>query len=136
MLHRRLNYMIYLKRRHCFISLTIFFHRRQHVLRHEKYRARKNEHKSLSLNKIASQINTINSRRYDNNINYLSQRIDLNRDINVYTVDKHLRYEHTHVYQCKLCMKDSRRLFELITFNIRISFIFFKLRWVSARYIQ
>ena len=86
--------------------------------------------------KSLHKLNTINSRRYDDNINHLSRRIGLNRDADVCNVNKHLRHEHTHICQCRSCTKDSRKLLELIMFNLRISFIFLKLRWVSARHVQ
>ena len=81
-------------------------------------------------------LNTVNSRRYDDDINYLSRRIDLNHDANVCNVDRHLRHKYTHVCQYKSCMKNSRRLLKLITFNLRISFTFSKLRWISAKHVQ
>ena len=81
-------------------------------------------------------LNTVNSRRYNDNIDHLSQRIDLTYDANVYNADKHLRYEHTHVCQCRSCTKDFRKLLELVTLNLQISFIFSRLRWVSARHVQ
>ena len=81
-------------------------------------------------------LNTVNNQRYDDNINHLSRRIDLNRDANACNADKHLRHEHTHVCQCRSCTKDSRRLLELITLNLQISFTLSRLRWVSARHVQ
>ena len=80
-------------------------------------------------------LNTINSRRYDDDINHLSRRIDLNRDANVCNADRYLRHKHTHICQCRLCTKDSRRLLELVTLNLRISFILLKFRWISARHV-
>ena len=81
-------------------------------------------------------LNTTNSRRYDDGINHLSRRIGLNRDADVYNADRHSRHEHTHVCQCRSCTKDSRKLLELITLNLRISLTFSRFRWVSARHVQ
>ena len=81
-------------------------------------------------------LNTVISRRYDDDIDYLLQCIDLNRDADVCNTDRHSRYIHTHICQCRSCTKDSRRLLELITFNLRISFTLSRLRWTSARHIQ
>ena len=86
--------------------------------------------------KSLHKLNTINSRWYNDDIDYLSRRIDLNRDADVCNADRHSRHEHTHVCQCRSCTKDSRRLLELITLNLRISFILSRLRWVSARHVQ
>ena len=86
--------------------------------------------------KSLHKLNTVNSRRYDDDIDHLSRRIDLNRDADVCNVDRHLRHEHTHVCQCRSCTKDLRRLLELITLNLRILLILSKLRWVSARHVQ
>ena len=86
--------------------------------------------------KSLHKLNTINSRRYDDNIDHLSRRIDLNRDANACNVDRHLHHEHTHVCQCKSCTKDSRKLLKLVTLNLQISFILSRLRWVSARHVQ
>ena len=81
-------------------------------------------------------LNTVNSRRYDDDIDYLSRRIDLNRDADVCNADRHSRHKYTHICQCRSCTRDSRRLLKLITLNLRISFIFSRLRWVSARHVQ
>ena len=81
-------------------------------------------------------LNTINSRRYDDDINYLSQRIDLNCDADVCNIDRHSCHEQSHICQCRSCMKNSRRLLKLITLNIWILFFLSRLRWVSARHIQ
>ena len=86
--------------------------------------------------KSLHKLNTINNRRYDDGIDHLSRRIDLNRDINACNIDRHLHHRYTHVCQCRLCTKDSRRLLELITLNLRISFIFLRLRWTNARHVQ
>ena len=86
--------------------------------------------------KSLHKLNTVNSRRYDDDIDHLSRRIDLNRDADVCNADRHLHHEHTHVCQCRSCTKDSRRLLELITLNLRISFILSRLRWVSAKHVQ
>ena len=86
--------------------------------------------------KSLHKLNTINSRQYDDDIDHLSRRIDLNRDADVCNADKHLRHEHTHVCQCRSCTEDSRRLLKLVTLNLRISLILLKLRWVSARHVQ
>ena len=86
--------------------------------------------------KSLHKLNTVNNRRYDDGIDHLSRRIDLNRDADACNADRHSRHEHTHVCQCRSCTKDSRRLLELITLNLRISFILSRLRWVSARHVQ
>ena len=86
--------------------------------------------------KSLHKLNIINSRRYNDDINHLSQHIDLTYDASVCNIDRHLHHEHTHVYQCRSCTRDSRRLFELIMFNLWISFTFSRLRWVSARHVQ
>ena len=86
--------------------------------------------------KSLHKLNTINNRRYDDDINHLLRRIDLNRDANVCNADRHLRHKHTHIYQCRSCTKDSRRLLKLITLNLRISLTLSKLRWINARHVQ
>ena len=86
--------------------------------------------------KSLHKLNIVNSRRYDDDIDHLSRRIDLNRDADACNVDKHLRHEYTHVCQCRSCTRDSRRLLELITLNLQISLILLKLRWASARHVQ
>ena len=58
------------------------------------------------------------------------------RDADICNVDKDFYYEYIYVCQCKLFKKDSRKLPKLVTFNIRILFIFFKFWWVSAKHIQ
>ena len=81
-------------------------------------------------------LNIINSQQYDDNIDYLLQRIDSNCDAKVCNVDRYLYYKHTHGCQCRSCIKSSRRLLELVTLNIRISFIFSRFWWVNGKHIQ
>ena len=78
--------------------------------------------------KSLHKLNIINSRRYDNNINHLSRRIGLNCDADVCHADRHSCHEHTHVCQCRSCIRDSRRLLKLVTLNLRISFTLSKLQ--------
>ena len=60
------------------------------------YRVRKHEHSSLSLNEIASRTDIVNSLQIVNEINHLSQRIDLRHDADVCNARKFQRHERMH----------------------------------------
>ena len=61
-------------------------------------RARKHEHSSLSSSEIASRINIVSNLQAINEINYLSQRINLRYDADVCNVRKLQRHERMHAY--------------------------------------
>ena len=76
------------------------------------YRVRKHEHSSLSSSEIVSRTDIVNNLQTVNEINHLSQRINLRHDADVCNARRSQRHERMHVYQCKLYKKDSRRLFD------------------------
>ena len=62
------------------------------------YCARKHEHSFLSSSEIASRINIVNNLQAINEINHLSQRIDLRHNADVCNARKSQRHERMQAY--------------------------------------